>query len=231
MVQLLRVLLVCSIVYYGYAQTVPLITGGGRSATHTLAKWLSRTGVPAVHENAQKGKVSVSWLYAPVNATKNSPLGTDKFHFYPVVHIMREPLAHIRSVARCLCGSGDLSRGGRWDRISFEYASRYIAIPPGASRVTKAAWYWLEWNRLADAHANAIFRIEQLHVVEASTALLHALHIPTKGLSVTPAMQVHAAASQNVEDKPLTWKTLKAEVGMELTEAIRQQAESWGYTY
>jgi hypothetical protein len=97
--------------------------------------------------------------------------------------------------------------------------------------VTKAAWYWFEWNRLASANANAQFQIEELHSVEASTAVIHALHIPTKGLSVSPAMLVHNAASRNITDETLTWAKLKAEAGLELTEAIRQQARLWGYTY
>lgn len=98
---------------------VPLITGGGRSATKSFQHWLRAIGVRAMHEGVHEEAITSSWLYAagasddPAarQALRKLPVSLDKRSdrargvvFHPVVHIVRHPLDHVRSLAACLCG-------------------------------------------------------------------------------------------------------------------------------
>jgi len=54
------------------APVVPLVTGCGRSGTHTVEELLLSLGIKAVHEGAAKDAVAVSWFYGTVNSFKKS---------------------------------------------------------------------------------------------------------------------------------------------------------------
>jgi hypothetical protein len=54
------------------APVVPLVTGCGRSGTHTAGELLLSLGIKAVHEGAAKDAVAVSWFYGTENSFQKS---------------------------------------------------------------------------------------------------------------------------------------------------------------
>jgi len=46
-----------------HSPVLPLVTGCGRAGTHTAGELLNSLGIPAVHEGARDGSISVSWFY------------------------------------------------------------------------------------------------------------------------------------------------------------------------
>eukprot|EP00039_Didymoeca_costata_P010475 m.141131 g.141131 ORF g.141131 m.141131 type:complete len:308 (-) comp14839_c0_seq5:1652-2575(-) len=228
---------------------VPLVTGCGRSGTHSVAAFLNNIGIWAIHEGAGRGAVSVSWWYA-VNGASNIPEGVDMrdhitrqhgLEFRPVIHLVRDPLDVITSISGCFCAHGNLSfkptiglGGAYWDRVSFEYVERYIEIPKNASRVLKATLYWLHWNRHAAKHASQRLRLEGLRHGGA-VALIAALQLrgdtPIDILEqVNQAFSVHDAATSHRKGR-ITWAQLSEKVGRELATEVRLQAVKWGYDY
>jgi len=110
---------------------IPLITGAAHAGTHAFAHLLNSNGVNCVHEGAESGAVSSSWIYAGHGKTTVPyPFEHDgqvlgKRSFSAVVHVVREPTTHVRALAAGVTGSGDLvshpnSRSA--DRISYEFA-------------------------------------------------------------------------------------------------------------
>lgn len=225
------------------AVTVPLVTGGGRGGTHSIAKWLNSIGVPAVHEGASKGKVSVSWWYAADSSDMDPAVdhrdGASRrrgLHFSPVVHVVREPLAHINSLSACFCGKGDITgpTGAYWDRVSFEYASKYVRMLSKASetrnRLLMAAIYWLRWNQLADRHADSRFRIEDLD----TSTFLRALNMTSVDKSTRVTVSSVREAIRDKRTRSLTWQHISeklAKLQPGLVSELWCQAKAWGYDY
>ena len=230
--------------------TVPLVTGCGRAGTHSVAQYLDSIGVPAVHEGIRPGHVAVSWWYALDNAhgiptkadTRSKEALNATIIFDPVVHLVRDPLDAITSLTNCLCGTGNITMkpakgagAARWDSMSYMYASRHVHFPKDASRLLRAALYWLKWNQLAEEHATARVRLEGLPQGGAALMLaalgVDATHtaaeVLKRGLRV---FGVKEGVSQERKDR-LSWGDLAAEIGPELTEEIRLQAVKWGYDY
>lgn len=171
--------------------------------------------------------------------------------FDPVVHLVRDPLDAITSLTNCFCAAGNMSKspewigwggvkkygrgGARWDNLSYAYAGRHSHFPSGASRMQRAAIYWLEWNRLAAKHSKVRVRLEGLPQGGAAL-LLAALGVDrshtTKEI-LTSALQVFGTrgGTSEVRHQRLSWAELTAELGEDLTNEIRAQAVEWGYDY
>ena len=181
---------------------IPLVTGGGRSGTHSVSYYLESIGVPSTHEVVKSGGVVVSWWHAP-NDAANLPgkhlghIETPKAQiekygamFDPVIHVVRDPLDHITSLMNCLCGKGNITikMGRLWDKRSFSFASKYIPLKhaPGlpasqtkdGPRMFKAACYWLHWNQLAAEHKGVPTKLEDLKTdPSAVESMLRALRL------------------------------------------------------
>merc|ERR1719263_2476074 len=82
--------------------------------------------------------------------------------FINTVHVVREPLDHIQSLAGCLCSqSGNETQMRHWDDYSFKWAEHWVG-DLGKSRHERAANYWLKWNELAGQKATATFKVEDV---------------------------------------------------------------------
>eukprot|EP00729_Bicosta_minor_P007532 gene7532-7448_t len=158
---------------------VPLVTGGGRSGTHSVSYYLESIGVPSRHEVVSTDGVVVSWWHAPNDAAGlpgkhighiDGPrkLQVQRYGamFDPVIHVVRDPLDHITSLSNCLCGRGNITAKGPrlWDRKSYSYASKYIPLhsKQHGTRLARAAVYWLHWNQLAAEHKGVRTKLEDL---------------------------------------------------------------------
>lgn len=229
---------------------IALVTGAGRSGTHSIAKWLNdKAGVPAVHETAKNHHVSVGWPYAGASYAdegtvvwefyKDQDLKHRGMKFSPVVHLMREPLSHISSLESCLCpGNWDHSAEEKnLDQQSFDYAAMImdrahrgqswlgIKRRNGGSRLELAAAYWLDWNNLVSRYASHKQFLETLdeHTLVSDLGK-HA------GQSPLPKFDVHEASAQHPGGQ-LSWPQLVEGVGEQLASRIMQAAKEWGYGY
>jgi hypothetical protein len=158
---------------------VPLVTGCGRSGTHSTAKSLSHCCHKTLHEDfpTSEGTMSVCWFYA--NGTAN--LQKDQYpmekytrydsriahlkKFSPVVLQVRDPINVISSVRRCFCANGVLKGSGiKWTRKSWETVEMllpnfgsYFAddktlnwVDVPYNDTRRAMVYWYGWNRLVE---------------------------------------------------------------------------------
>ena len=121
------------------SSTLPLVTGCGRGGTHSVAEALESIGVPAVHEGAEPGAVSVSWLYGghayfsyPFETSSSYVARTDKnpMPFGPVVLLVRNPLDVISSTRRCFCAQGSRLIAGQAhaDRDSWDFVEENLNV-------------------------------------------------------------------------------------------------------
>lgn len=228
------------------APVVPLVTGCGRGGTHSAAGYLRACGVEAIHEGVSDTAVAVSWWYALGDPGAEIPTRADRrtgvvaslgARFSPVVHLVRNPLENINSLAGCFCGFGNMTKkygrfalgGKRWDELSFGYAARKIDFPANASRLLKAALYWLEWNRLAAEHASTRIRVEDLERPGGLAPLVAALGRRCNTTVPTQVLERGGLSDGRDERSSLSWNGLAAEVGRTLADTIRAQAASWGY--
>jgi hypothetical protein len=234
---------------------VPLITGCGRSGTHSIAKLLSNMGIPAIHEGASVGSISVSWFYAPMNSVKEfnrsdhfaNLYGTginlavlDKrngpFQFSPIVHITREPRAHIEATNRCICREGtylESSLGKNFSDVSWAYAARYIALG-NSSGIARSAKYWLFWNIMVERSARFHFRIEDLNPRALVAALGLEARAQVPGDGIPTSLQVHEAelsGNSRSRRSVLDWETLRDYAGAQMVARICLTAKKYGYSY
>lgn len=225
----------------------PLVTGAGRSGSHAIARWLTSVGVPAWHEGAGEGAVSVSWYYAATlqnasawaelvkhplinHCTREHPPKpcNAMVSFSKVVHVVRDPLESISSLASCFCASGNLSlvHGRSWDSMAFKFAEKYVGWL-GLSRVERAATYWLKWNRLVSSKAAVTFRIEGLN----GKALLEAIGKHGEAGKDLPPILQEEGSPRRQRGRALTWSELRKQVGPKLAMEVFQQAMAYGYAY
>lgn len=143
--------------------------------------------------------------------------------FYPILHIVRNPLEAIASLERCFCGRGDIKLGSSADHLSWEFAEQFVE-PLGATRMQKAANYWLRWNELSGRHATHTFRVEDIDAAQFVRAL------GSEQTTVAREFQsVRSGESPAELKRGLTWAQLRDAVGANLTDEIMQQAVLFGY--
>jgi hypothetical protein len=166
-----------------------LVTGCGRSGTWWLAEALTAAGVPTDHEQAWtvashggNGWTSeVSWLAAPYTPQR----GTH------IVHLVRHPLDVVRS--RVSTGVFEHRDRGHDDHGVLRaplgpwgvYAHRWCpAMHTATSPETRAAWHWVQWNRLVVA--DELVRVED---VDADTVsrLARIVDPDAPGIEAVPA--------------------------------------------
>lgn len=255
---------------------IPLVTGAGRSGTHSVAIYLNKNGINAVHEGIAPGAVSVSWFYAAftdrpytlreiqapfhkislpsrsavykeflpemaaetfdggrmrslVRRNTLTDLQNITIQFSPIVHIMREPLHAINSLAWCLCPGGHYTKGGKYaDTQSFRFAQLHVGSL-GTTRMERAATYWLKWNMLCRRNTHETFAIESV----GGGALLEKLGIRHNS-SLPPLHETRVAGNSKADERErdaCSWPQLERDVGPEAKEGILQRALEVGYNY
>jgi hypothetical protein len=225
---------------------LPLVTGAGRSGTHSVAEYLNHFSIPSVHEGAHLDHVSVGWNFAGAGALPQGSFPMEKPRdeqmrrrgvvFQPVVHLVREPLSSIHALAGCLCPGNAIAnkRLAYLDNASYEYASRCLdnntwlnavlrRSPP--SRLAMATAYWVSWNKLAASNAQARHHLETLD----GNQLVADLGRSAVGRRL-PAFDVHKSSVPHTGGR-LSWRSLRREVGEKLADECFELAVELGYTY
>jgi len=147
-----------------------LITGCGRSGTHSIARMLGRAGLRIGHEffgDASEGHVS--WFSTGL-------MRSVAFHSRTRCHCAilkthRAPLHAIDSIVQGFNGLGSCSSDllVEHDSASWRFAAQYVTLPPvtepscGMSRPKRlqlALHYWVKWNILADSVATDAIDVE-----------------------------------------------------------------------
>ncbi|GBG30864.1 Hypothetical Protein FCC1311_070842 [Hondaea fermentalgiana] len=234
----------------GSQNSIPLITGCGRSGTLSLMEYLRSINVQAVHEQVATAHVSVSWLYAAESDVypfelKNSlvlrkklkaSLPPGKPLFGPVVHLTRHPLKVMSSTRRCFCGKGDrtLARGAKNDKRSWVFAERFLprmrADLPYES-LERSAVYWLEWNKMIEENfpERTHVRLEDVDpgVLVRSLGLTS---IDTSSLPRTmPRAKFHTSPDKEKVKLPdVTWTELY-NMDPDMTREVFELARHYGY--
>lgn len=145
-----------------------------------------------------------------------------RIQFYPIIHIVRNPLQAIASLERCFCGGGNITSGAENDWKSWQFAERFVE-PLGTARMRKAAIYWLKWHELSGRHATHTFRIEDIN----ATQFVEALGKQTTIKDDFQSVKENESPSRLKND--LTWAQLSEAVGTDLTNEIMKQAVFFGY--
>jgi len=230
--------------------STPLITGCGRSGTHSLMTFLKSIGVKAVHEAMKKDHVSVSWLYAAESMSypfenfesakyrkmlmKQKPQTVPLFS--PVVHLTRHPLKVMSSTRRCFCGRGDRELGAPADRKSWEFAARFLPRMNerlmALDSLERSAIYWLEWNKMIDRRFPdaKLIRLEDLDPVELvkSLDLSDEIELSLLPKSV-PRSKFHTSPDKERERVPdITWAELR-KMNEKIAQEILDLAQMYGY--
>lgn len=143
-----------------------VVTGCGRSGTQYVSRLLTSAGLDCGHEavfNAWPAMgLQPDWRDAPLDGDSSyiaAPFTAELAAELTVVHLVRPPLDHIRSVV-----------GIQWLHhhrnpwVQFlHYHCGMLTYPPGPVR---AAWYWLQWNRMAERHAYLTWRLHDLDAAD-----------------------------------------------------------------
>ena len=129
-----------------------VIVGTGRSGTGYIAQLLSRLGIKTGHERwwNPAGDRSpnligeASWLAVPHLDEYPGKVGLQ----------LRDPLKVMRSLL-----NGDLFNLSRTN-VYYRYKANYLDF--SGDPVLDAAWFVVEWTRMATEHADVVWRLEDL---------------------------------------------------------------------
>ena len=152
-----------------------------------------------------------------------------KLRFHPIVHLVRDPLKSIASLARCFCGNGNMTmpESPHYDEESWKFADRFANITSraGTDRMKMAAHYWMSWHWLLKRSATHTFRVENMDGKELLEALGY-------NKQVEHDFQGSKGGESPWELKhDLTWDSLREAVGSEVTNVIKNEAKYFGYNY
>jgi hypothetical protein len=166
-----------------------LFTGLGGCGTHAMSSRLQENGIRAFHEHIDGEHGAVCWTYAvnDIAAGVTYPWGDfNSIHIIPhrksllsprflrVVHLIREPLAHISSFSSHLNASYEFVLAGmnassvapsrmsrRWLPLLKSMASARASCQRGSPcNVPFSALAYLLWNDHIKSQADAVYRIE-----------------------------------------------------------------------
>lgn len=200
-----------------------LVTGCGRSGTSWLAKCLRDAGIAdAAHEKAftvvrhgeDDWRCEVSWLAAPY-----TPLADAH-----VVHLVRHPLKVIASrVATQTFENRDRGadvdgrprpRIGPWGLFAYDWCpGMHAARTP----VERAAWHWVQWNRLVVA--DELLRVEDIDAATV-TRLARIVDPDARGVD---KLRLTAHRGDTPDPDPIDWPDIDHVPG------LVAMAEAYGY--
>jgi hypothetical protein len=211
-----------------------LITGCGRSGTLYASEVWRSLGLDILHERraAPDGPIgrdgAASWFMAaddPNPPFGPSPLGCE-FDF--VLHLVRDPLKVIASVAQYILGTG-VASPGFIERNAPE--TRLVAEEHLLERkeqlILRAARYWYHWNLLAETKADETIQVEQL--ASSLPRLCDLLGVEYDPASAEKVSKGTNARRYCVEEEPwvLTWWHIEA-LDPTLCEKILRLAAGYG---
>lgn len=139
-----------------------VVTGCGRSGTQYVSHLLTAAGLDCGHESVFNAWPAMGlqpdWRQTTLDGDSSyiaAPFAAELAAELAVVHLIRPPLDHIRSVV-----------GIQWLHhhrnpwVQFlNHHCGLLRYPPGPVR---AAWYWLEWNRLVEPYAGSTWRLHEI---------------------------------------------------------------------
>lgn len=126
-----------------------LVTGCGRSGTTYVSLLLRRCGLDVPHEHKMGIDGISSWLFAAESSEVPWGPSPCAYRFELVVHLVRDPLSSIPSIAT-------------FGRSAWDYIARHAPIDPSAHLLVRSARYWLHWNELIERRASLRLRIEEM---------------------------------------------------------------------
>lgn len=153
-----------------------------------------------------------------------------KIRFHPIVHVVREPLKAIASLARCFCGSGHRTHNdGSFfaDRKSYEFAEKHVGSL-GKTHLERAAKYWFKWHSLAGQYASHTFRLED---PKGALDMVKVLGINNEGFSEMVHSTTGKSSDAAISTETLTWDDLAEKIGSDLAKEIKEKGEEYGYVY
>ena len=184
-----------------------------------------------------------SWLFGAEAATVPWGPSPSAFGFQNVVHLVRNPLSAIPSIAT-------------FKASAWEYIERHIDLDPGAPPLVRSATYWLRWNEMVEGKAGLRVRIEDVpHALRPLCARIAApveldsvrsmprdLNTRRYGrvfasledrclrLGIVPNRAKALLSQRRPSYRDVTWMDLHA-LNSSLAEAIRDKALEYGYEY
>lgn len=220
-----------------------LVTGCGRSGTTYVSVLLRKCGVHVPHEHHMGRDGISSWLFAAEASAAPWGPAPSAFRFENVVHLVRDPLAAIPSIATF--------RESAW-----AYIEGHIALDPSAPPLARSAMYWLRWNELVEGRADARLRVEDMPgalqplctelgapmEVAGLPSMRRNLNTRRYGrlfasledrclrLGVVPTWAARMLAKLPPSYRDLRWAELRA-LDPRLAEAIHHKALEYGYRY
>lgn len=146
-----------------------VVTGCGRSGTKYVSHLLTAAGLDCGHEDVFNawpgGRPPSGWRQTDLDGDSSyiaAPWTPDLRHELTVVHLVRAPLDHIRSVVGC-------SHVANGDAPWVRFIDSQIQLLRHHRGPVRAAAYWLRWNRLVDGNSHLFWRlheIDEAHVKE-----------------------------------------------------------------
>lgn len=202
-----------------------LVTGVGHSGTGWAARVFSDLGHPCGHE-----RWHTTGVYAGMGGPDASWMAVPRLPILPagvrVVHLVRDPLAVVRSMLRIgFLGDG---KDGPYVRFVYEHQPDVAAIPDHLGRLIA---HVARWDRLATS-AGALLRVEDATADRTAETIEYATGtVPDRHrLEVTLAtygtrINRHAPERAHM-DRATTWARIAAHpLGSELIE----RATTYGY--
>lgn len=186
-----------------------LITGTGRCGTGYMAQLFHSMGIRTGHERVYTvggsivgviPEIECSWLAVPYLGSLHPNVR--------VIHLVREPLATIRSLVDNLFGVKNT-----WWEFAKKYSPMYQTHKGTVSSFTyydsdllNAAAFYINWNRTIELHASHRLNLENIGVSEIDTVLRDArLDVDPstsyQALDVTP----RDTNSRPIKTDPLTY--------------------------
>ncbi len=206
-----------------------LFTGCGRSGTGYVAKLITEAGLVCGHEWAFNpfragywGSFEAESSCLALRAVEDGMINYDCL----VVHLIRNPLAVIRSVI----GVGLL------DQNPPRYKAKYTAwlcantpqcFAPHLSPVTRAALYWLFVNQRAENCIDYRLRVEDINELD----LREISEIIGKPLDATALDRVSKNTNGGQRDDSITWEDVLASLNPTQRRHFESMAERYGYAH
>jgi hypothetical protein len=220
-----------------------LVTGCGRSGTTYVSLLLRKCGLHVPHEHRMGRDGISSWLFGVESTTVPWGPSPSKFRFENVVHLVRDPLSSIPSIAT-------------FKPSAWAYISRHIPIDAREPLLVRSATYWLRWNEIIERRAESRVRVEDLPV--ALEPLCMRMGSPRPLAAVQPIRRDlntrrHGRLFASIEDRCLrvslvptffkallakrtpsfrdvTWADLQ-ELDPSLAASVHHKAREYGYRY
>lgn len=201
-----------------------VVTGAQRSGTRYLATVLYRAGVHATHEGNPPG---TGWrTHDPRNGPRldvdvdvcwhNAWWLNTTLAGFPVVHLVRRPLASIASSALRRTFAPRPRPSGRW-------AIQQMPHLAEGDNIERAARYWIDWNELVEPHADRRLRIEDATTSEIAGLLDDADVAYDLNALAAAVQETPTDINRNETRRPLRWD--------DLPDALRERVEMLAVRY